>query len=231
MRGQLLQKARGLALDIVGDQALRKLRARRRGSAFRDAGIVFIHVPKAAGTSIANQIYGRFIGHFGIADVIAANQATVLGLPRFSVIRNPWDRLVSAWSFARDGSGSGGAIKVGMHRPDRYAGPDFQDFERFVLDWLPGQPFHALDGVFQDQSSYLLDARGQLAVDHIGRLERLPETEQWVSDKLGREVRFARGNTSRHEDYRSYYTPQTIDAVAAFYARDIALFGCEFDPA
>ncbi|MBT0668336.1 sulfotransferase family 2 domain-containing protein [Novosphingobium profundi] len=216
-------------LDLVGDKALRRIRARRRSAVFEQAGIVFVHVPKAAGTSIADQLYGRFIGHFSISDVIAGCPARVLALPRFTVVRNPWDRLVSAWSFARAGSGSGGNVKVGMHRPGQYTSPDFVDFDRFVLEWLPAQDWTAIDGVFEEQAAYVLDDKGQLALDHVGDLGRMNATEAWVSEAIGKEVRFGKGNSSSHADYRSYYRPETIDAVASHYRRDIALFDFTFE--
>lgn len=216
-------------LDLVGDKALRMIRARRRATVFRQAGVAFVHVPRTAGTSIAYQLYGRFIGHFSVADLTSVSSARVLALPRFSVVRNPWDRLVSAWSFARAGSGDGGAIKVRIHCPEQYADPAFADFDRFVLEWLPAQNRADIDSVFQDQSAYVLDRNGVAAFDHVGRFDDLHETEAWVSEVIGRPVRFGRGNASRHADYRTYYRPETIDAVAAYYRRDIDLFDFSFE--
>ena len=92
-------------VDLVSESWLQRLRAWRRRNDFRKAGVVLIHVPRTAGTSLALELYGRFVGHFSLADLCAVSAPDVLALPRFAIVRNPWDRLVSAWAFAKAGGG------------------------------------------------------------------------------------------------------------------------------
>jgi hypothetical protein len=228
----VLEAATRLARDglfhIVPEPPLQRLRAYRRSNVFRRTGVVFIHVPKAAGTSIAETVFGRFVGHFGVVDVLAACPPDVQALPRFSVVRNPWDRVVSAWTFARAGSGLGGSTTVRIHAARQYRVPAFERFDTFVSEWLAVRDVERLDGVFRPQSAYVTDATGELRLDHLGRLEQLAETEAWLSSVLGRKIEFGRANTSSHEHYRSYYTSETRRKVGEIYARDIALFGYEF---
>src|SRR5436190_384652 len=114
---------RASLVSRVPESLLQQLRAFRRAELFRATGVAFVHVPRTGGTSAVGAIYGRFIGHFGLADLKAVAPADVLVLPRFAIVRNPWDRAVSAWAFARAGGGGDsqfGTIRI--NRPQRYAG-------------------------------------------------------------------------------------------------------------
>ncbi len=197
-----------------------------------------IHVPRTAGTSLTSAIYGHFLGHFSITSLLAVAPIAVLALPRFAIVRNPWDRLVSAWSFARQGYGNGEATDTGpspssrdlvrIRHPELYRGPDFATFDSFVLEWFAHRDVRRLDGVFKPQTDYVLAADGSMPFNHLGRIEKLDETIGWLSSQLGRTIALPRFNSSDRDEYRQYYTAQTRDLVARIYARDIAAFGYTF---
>ena len=217
-------------VDLVSESWLQRLRAWRRRNDFRKAGVVLIHVPRTAGTSLALELYGRFVGHFSLADLCAVSAPDVLALPRFAIVLNPWDRLVSAWAFAKAGGGSGGegAGRVTIHHGEQYQVPEFDTFERFVTEWLAVRELAALDGVFRPQIGYLRLADGTMPLQHLGRIEQIADTERWLGEVLGRPVALGRANSSERDDYRSYYTPALRDQVAQIYADDIAALGYDF---
>jgi hypothetical protein len=207
----------------------RALLVRRRAKYWRRAGIVFIHVPKAAGTSLNEALYGRFIGHPHALDVRRWAPADVKALPSFSVVRNPWDRLVSAWRFARQGRGQGETYRAGMWHPERYQGPEFETFECFVQDWLARRNVRKLDGVFQPQSLFLCDKAGRLLVDHVGRLDDLRPTFAFVEARAGAMPALGQANRSGDGvDYRTFYTPDLTKLVGEIYADDVERFGYRF---
>jgi hypothetical protein len=123
---------------------------KRRERLWIDRGIVFIHIPKAAGTSINQAIYGMFMGHPRASDVETWGSERVRRLPRFAVVRNPWSRLVSAYRFATRGGGIGPAV-AGMSDPEQYRVAEFDSFGRFVHEWLAERDVTRLDGVFRPQ--------------------------------------------------------------------------------
>ena len=210
------------------ESLLQQLRAFRRAELFRATGVAFVHVPRTGGTSVAGAIYGQFIGHFGLADLKAAAPADVVALPRFTFVRNPWDRAVSAWAFARAGGGDSKFGTIRINHPQRYAGPAFGSFESFVEGWLGARPLDRRDGVFRPQSRYLLDARGEMDFSHVGRTEAMANTEAWLSDLLHRRVELRCENASERLSYRTYYTPRLRNLVGDAYAEDVALLGYDF---
>lgn len=219
-----------LAADMLPDPLLRKIWVHRRRRHFLDAGVAMVHVPRSAGTSLSTTLYGTMLGHFTVQDLISVGSEAILALPRFTVVRNPWSRAVSAWSFARAGGGRAvaGQPRVPIAHPELYRCPAFASFDRFVNEWLASQRLETLDVVFRPQADYVQDRDGTMAFDHVGRFEQLGDTLGWLSDTLGRKFATHHTNSSEAGDYRQYYTPELRHRVAEVYARDIALLGYDF---
>ena len=222
----------GLLRDLdrrLPDPLRRALLVRRRARYWLKAGIVFVHVPRAAGTSLNEALYGRFIGHPRASDIKRWAPAAVRALPSFSVTRNPWDRLFSAYRFAKAGRGIGESYRAGMWRPERYRGPAFETFDRFVREWLAVRDVNKLDGVFQPQSIFLCDASGRLLVDHVGRVEDLGPTYVFIAHHVGPIGPLARANRSGEPvEYRSVYSPDLARLVGEIYREDVERFGYRF---
>jgi hypothetical protein len=218
---------RAEALDVLPVGLTQKIRAYRRSELFRRTGIAMVHVPRTAGYSLSQSVYDRFIGHFTLQDLLLVAPREVVSLPRFTVIRNPWSRLASAWSYARVGGGRG-QKHANITHPEQYQISAFTTFDRFVHEWLDQRILSNLDVVFHLQSDYLLDKSGSIAFDHIGTFEDLDATSSWLSETLSRRIVLGRLNRSSAVDYRSLYTSETRDRVARIYAADIALLGYDF---
>ena len=96
-----------------------------------------------------------------------------------------------------------------------------RDFTEF-LEW-------ELDRAEALQSAYVCDATGKFIVDFVGYFEKLPEHFTRVCEHLNIQPKLENRNTSEHKDYRTYFTPATRDLVARHFRRDIELFDYEFD--
>jgi hypothetical protein len=79
------------------------------------------------------------------------------------------------------------------------------------------------------QHPYVTDNQGAQIVDFIGYYERLNEDFARVCSRLKVQVELPHANVSAHRDYRTYYTPETKELVAKKFQRDIELFGYNFD--
>lgn len=223
-----LRAALGAGYRRVPENVRRAILVKRREPLWLERGIVFIHIPKAAGTSINSALYGRFMGHVSAADILRWGSPRLRALPRFAVTRNPWGRLVSAYRFARQGAGQGGIV-AGIANPRLYQGPAFGSFERFVTEWLAPRDVDTLDGVFRMQFPYVCDGDGRVIVDHLGRVEDLRPTREFIESRIGSLPVIPRSNRSGDDvDYRRYYTPRTATLVGEVYRPDVEAFGYDF---
>jgi hypothetical protein len=140
---------------------------------------------------------------------------------KFAFVRNPWDLQVSSFHHIR------------RERPHLLDGhDDFESFLRWKLDPERPYQFH-LDTSIELQSDYLIDLRGNLIVDFVGRYENLHADFETICRRIGiacPELPHRRQATDRDKDYRSYYTAATADMVARYFQADIDRFGYRFDP-
>lgn len=135
------------------------------------------------------------------------------GYFKFAFVRNPFDRFVSYCAFMLRGG------TLFQTRP--------RDVMRhFLFEQPPEQ--HVL---FRPQASLLVDDDGRsLLTDAVGRVEDMQASYDAICARIGIPTqRLDRVNASEHGDYRRYYDPMLIDAVAARYAQDIELFGYSFE--
>ena len=66
---------------------------------FKDSQSVFVHIPKAAGNSLAIGLYGLSFGHHTAYDYYINNKKEWEKVFSFTVVRNPLDRFLSAYNF------------------------------------------------------------------------------------------------------------------------------------
>lgn len=174
------------------------------------------------------QLYGRLTGHMSAAEIRRACPDVFRELPKLAVVRNPWDRVVSAYSFSKTRKSMGlypGVTDVDLR-------DCFGTFESFVEKWLVRQNINRVDYVYRPQWTFLSETRRKYVpiVDFVGRYENLAGVEKFISEKTGREFRLTHVNESaRLEDFRLYYTPSLISTVAEVYAADIEYFGYRFE--
>ncbi len=193
---------------------------------FDERRCIFVHVPKCAGISVCRALFGNLAG--GHADV--RRYRVIFGATRFSryfkftFVRNPWDRVVSAYTFLKQG---------GMNERDRAWAKshlvDYPDFDSFVTGWL--SPESARSQLhFRPQLDFLCERSPELLVDFVGYFETLESDFDKIRERLGCGDELPKTNQSnRREDYREYYSARTKEIVARVYRDDIHALGYDFD--
>lgn len=193
---------------------------------WKKQGCIFIHVPKAAGTSINQALYGRTLGHFS-ADEIRHNFTEFYDKAFvFSFVRNPWDRALSAYRFAK----AGRTESMGIANSEKYKAPEFKSFESFLFDWLSKNDLNHVDFVFQPQYRFVCDRDKKIITDYIGKVENISQDIKEVERVTNRSLKLGQSNktqaASRYTE--SYHNQDMIDMVSSLYAEDIELFSYRF---
>lgn len=209
---------------------------------------IFIHVPKVAGTSFKSLFFGteqeipanedgwRELqaggvwprGHRRIADYYLFDAVRAESYFKFAFVRNPWDRLLSAYSYLTT---SPDRTPADTRFADRYLTTE-NSFEKFVMK-LPNPVFRMLmrERVhFRSQASFLcLAGQKGTAMDFVGRFENLSEDTETILTRLGKPVdAIPHVRASKRGDYRSANSARMQQIVGDVYAADVRLFGYDF---
>ena len=203
-------------------------------------GFVFVHIPKTGGTAMAlaleararaddiligdtpkavkrrgrlkgAQVAGRLWKHSTLADVRGLVADAVLdALVPVTLVRNPWDRMVSYYHWLR---------VQGFEHP-AVATAKSLDFKDFVMDVGIGRSLQA-----HPAATYVAGGREPIFI----RLEHLESDLAPFEALLGFRLDMPVANRSeRARDWRGYYDDATRERVAQVCAQDVAQFGYAF---
>ncbi len=187
---------------------------------------IFIHIPKAGGVSLAYELFGNLGGgHQAIYSYYLVYSPKEFNeYYKFSIVRNPWDRIVSAYFFLKEG---------GFHEHDRSWFVEnlsiFTDFEDFVLNWVNKKNVYSYIH-FIPQFEFLTLGGAKLLVDKVYKFEEMPIVIKELNKKLKTKLRGHKKNTTkgRRPNYHEYYSHKTRKIVADVYKKDINCFGYSF---
>jgi hypothetical protein len=232
-----------------------KIRQRQRLGSLKQAGIrrnfyprlglVFVHVPKTAGTTL----HEYFSKLDDASEQVSPNHDLIEALRRnsggnkhlkaadyrgmigaeawdkiysFALVRNPWDIMVSSYHWWLDrGPGFNSHLKDAM-RVRRMSG-----FEEF-LDSDLGMGAHN-EQLVPLESWFQLDGRD--IVTRVGRLESLQEDLAALRKDLGQEssnITIPHRNKGNRSGYEQYYTPRSREKVFNEFRYIVERFNYEY---
>ena len=191
----------------------------------------FIHIPKTGGCSI-KQILKHYeddstvpIYHRTVSKVIWKYGYTK-DYYKFSFVRNPWDRFVSAFMYLR----GGGQRK---QKGDRIAQQDILkngegDMKKFLNS---GFDFKKHIRHMNPQVDFLL-RKGKNVMDYIGRYETLSEDFDKVCNHLNIDLwslpTANRTSGKAEKEYIEYFDKETEEIIGEAYRDDIEMLGYKF---
>ena len=183
--------------------------------------LIFIHIPKCAGTSMEVFLTGHDAADSEQKDhkhITARRARRLYGATlwgeyfTFSFVRNPWGRMVSWFNYLR-------VLEPTM---------EFEPWIRKVCrPWGLG---YKLLPIHRSMSDYLVDRSGEVMVDYVGRFESLEEDFARMLDRAGVTAgelpKVEMGRYDSH--YREWYTQETGDLVGRRFRNDVERFGYVF---
>lgn len=135
--------------------AMRAFR-RRIPRAMRDRNLIFVHVPRVAGTSIVRALYGKgCTRHHSMRYYKALDPAFANGAGSFALLRDPFDRFASAYAFVRSGGTAICRLSDVFARQTEHVNT-VDDYLSFLEDRGPLD----LDFVMRPQSWFVCDGAG-----------------------------------------------------------------------
>ena len=190
---------------------------------------IFIHIPKCAGVSVRSLLEKCGFAHIRLDEKVEDirsgfyRQGTAARMLRhadrdlwersfkFCVCRNPYDRLVSGWSFCRE--------KKRLQVPFDYFVWHMKTFDSFWINWhctIPQKRHILVDDV--------------PVVDRVCRFETLEGDLELMGERIGKAGEsLPHRNSSSHKPYREYYTRELQDIVFERFRDDFEYFGYDYD--
>lgn len=189
---------------------------RKRLDSIRAAGVLFVHIPKNAGTSVSEALYGHKIKHDTLRYYERVAPDLVATLPSFAIVRDPVERFVSAYRYAK--AGGGGDRVVATPFRARYMG--FRSIDD-ALDHVEGRAnIFAIDHVFRPQKRFIVDRAGDVAVSTLIPIDRLNDIAALTGQPRLAAIRHA----NRSRDSEVDLTPGQIDRISTLYRDDVDIW-------
>jgi hypothetical protein len=202
---------------------LMELRGRSLYSGYADAHrCIFVHIPKTAGTSIARALFNAGSRHVPCIEYERANPRKFRRYFKFAIVRNPWDRLFSAYRFLKQG---------GMNDNDRaWANAHlarYGDFEQFVHEWVNETNVRTWVH-FRPQGDFITDAAGNMAMDLLGRFEHIDADYESICQRIGMCAPLPRSDHVAKVHFSTVYSAEMVEIVRVAYKEDIDLLDYSF---
>ncbi len=182
-------------------------------------GALFIHVPKSAGTSISQSLFGiAAVGHYTAREALAYDPAIFARLFKFAYVRHPISRAYSAYRYLQ----TGGTPDTPVAMPHLYRHLQNASFGEFV-DWLESIDVDNSNPVVSTQAKYVCDASDVVMVDFVGRFESIDSDFLHVCQQLGMQSNLMQKNISQTQE--KPIDPALASRLRRIYDRDFAIFG------
>lgn len=179
---------------------------------------IFIHINKTGGSSIEHALQIPFEHKTAQEKIIELDRTRWDARFTFTVVRNPWDKVVSHFHYR---------VQTNQIRP----ASDKIDFTEWVrLAYGEQDPrYYDAHRLFMPQLDWITDQNGNILVDEVYRFENLSNDFSEICSKLARNAELPHFKASkRRRSYRDYYNEIAVDIVADWFRKDIEQFGYQF---
>lgn len=186
---------------------------------------IYFSIPKNAQTS-----FSKLFNKISKVRKVKKDSVICKNNFKFTIIRNPYDRLVSLYlnkiknPNAKDFRKG---IFCGFLKYNKfYENMPFNEFVR-VIHSIPDK---ISDPHLKSQYLHISDNKGNILVDYIGYFESLEKNYLEICKRLNiiNPPKLPHEEKSKREDYKNYYNEKTKKLVEERYCKDFELFGYKF---
>ena len=187
---------------------------------------IFIHIPKCAGSSINQQLKLDSVGFSGHSP--ASYHSEYKNYFSFTFVRNPYDRVVSAYKYFRKLKEGHRWYKRNSIISDAANAMDFNEFVNHIPDFM--KLMKKEEGSFQSgihfqAYDYFLDFN----IDYLARFENIQEDYAYILAKLKLpRANLRKINSTNNSDYRQLYMEDSKRSVYYIYKEDINKYNYQF---
>ena len=198
---------------------------------------IFVHIPKCAGSSIEDALSikrrnkkqlhgpdgkGDFLQHMTIFQINKYLNETQQKYFSFVVVRNPYSKLVSDWSWCKRWFKHKWLTTI----DDKNVGfPSFESYIIFIEKVGTNAWSH-----FKLQKDFIYDQQNNLQVDCVCKIETLNISFENIKLCItnGESIKLIKSNVSRHKHWKSYYTEDLYTRVNEIYKKDFEVLNYNF---
>ena len=194
----------------------------KRYKQYLDREAIFIHIPKAAGSSVNMSLYGNLgLGHMTARGYIKAfGYKNYMSMYKFTFVRNPYSRVQSAYNFLK----KGGMNSYDNEFAQKYIN-QYKDINDFIINGLD-----KVDNIkkwihFRPQYEFI-EYYGKNVVDFIGKIENIDKDYQYIMNVLGIKNGLTTHNKlqNKNDEFMKYFNEESKKIIYKIYRKDFEKF-------
>jgi len=221
----MVKRALWNALLFVAPHLYEQRKTRNLGFPFPDyfdrTQSIFIHIPKAAGTSVAMALYGMQVGHRTWREWRELNPIKFRKYFKFAIMREPASRFISAFYYLRSGGMNASDKAFGDTVLGTFSDPSAfakalvdNQLQRQVLNWRH----------FRRQADFVADERGLPTTDRLLRFENLEGSFDSISRRVNDNVKSLPRLNETTNKPEMKLDKGAVDVLECLYRTDFALW-------
>lgn len=220
-------------IKVLADKIRRNILLRRTvptiPSAFRRSNLIFVHVPKAAGSTINLSLFGHRLGHRRIESYWRADPDFTNYAFKFAFVRHPYFRFVSAYRYLLAGGMSSRDAEFKKRHASEFSSLhsmaeacELKSFRDGVIHLRPQFEFLSLskDGRYKVFMDYV--GKTEFLNDHLDIIRQLLADDLGARLELAKKTRFNAGGQSR---MRPEIDEDVFRRIRRVYEDDFEIFG------
>jgi hypothetical protein len=180
--------------------------------------LLFVHINKTGGSSIEEALDLRSRHRTALQIIGEVGLQTWRDCFTFTVVRNPWDKVVSHYAYRVQTNQTGlrdSPVPFGEWVREAYGNRNPRFYDKPMM--------------FMPQLDWITDTEGGILVNFVARFESLQGDFERVCARIGRAPRMLpHRKSSQRGAYPEYYDEETRQIVARWFRRDIEAFDYRF---